>query len=110
MLSNLVTGLGVSAIERRCIEMNAELPADIMKQAGMVRNQTIFVYNASRGGVSAPSYVVPNTRDNNIVISGALSGVAGVGDEISEAAFVITYGIRTPIIFDAKTGTRYPAS
>jgi aspartate 1-decarboxylase len=107
MLSNLVTGLGVSAIERRCMEMNAELPVDIMKQAGMVRNQTIFVYNARRGGISAPSYVVPNARDKNIVISGALSGVAGVGDEISEAAFVITYGIRTPIIFDVKTGTRY---
>jgi len=107
MLSNLVTGLEVSEIERRCMEMNAELPVDIMKQAGMVRNQTIFVYNARRGGMSAPSYVVPNARDKNIVISGALSGVAGVGDEISEAAFVITYGIRTPIIFDVKTGTRY---
>ena len=108
MLSNLITGLEVSEIERRCTEMNAELPADIMKQAGMVRNQTIFVYNARRGGISAPSYVVPNTRGEKVVISGALSRVADVGDEISEAAFIITYGAMTPIIFDGKTGTRYP--
>lgn len=102
MLSNLASGLQVSKIERQCLEVTAELPEEIMRKAGLVRNQTIFVYNASRGGMSAESYFVPNTRDSNVVISGALSRVADVEDIISEAAFTITNKIRRPIIFNAK--------
>ena len=99
MLSNLAMGLEVSKIERKCLEMSAELPVDIMRKAGLVKNQTIFVYNASRGGMSAESYIVPNTQDNSVVVSGALSRVADVGDIISEAAFTITDEIRNPIIY-----------
>ncbi|MBI5207108.1 MAG: hypothetical protein HY934_04880 [Candidatus Firestonebacteria bacterium] len=102
MLSNLVFGLKVSEIERQCLEMNAELPVEIMSKTGLVKNQTIFVFNASRGGISAESFVVPNTRNNNITISGALSKVADIDDVISEAAFVITNKILEPTIFNAK--------
>jgi len=104
MLSNLVTGLRVAEIERHCIEMDAELPVDIMLKAGLMRNQMIFVYNTSRGGISAESYVVPNTRNNNVAMSGALSNFADLGDIVSEAAFVITNEIKLPIIYNIKTG------
>lgn len=101
MLSNLASGLKVTKIERHCIEMSAELPVEIMKKAGMVKNQSIFVFNASRGGMSAESYVVPNTQDNEVIVSGALSRVADLGDIISEASFVITDKIQEPIIYNA---------
>lgn len=101
MLSNLVCGLTVTTVERDCLELNAELPVRLMRAAGLVRNQSIVVYNASRGGMSAESFVVPNLRDNNIVISGALSRVADVGDVIAEAAFAITDTVEQPRILYA---------
>ncbi|UCH95174.1 MAG: hypothetical protein JSV88_33700 [Candidatus Aminicenantes bacterium] len=101
MLSNLASGLKVAEIEHHCIELSAELPVETMKKAGMIKNQSIFVYNSSRGGISAESYVVPNTRNDKVIISGALSKVAGFGDIISEASFVITDKIRKPTIFNA---------
>jgi aspartate 1-decarboxylase len=103
MLSNLASGLEVAEIERHCLEMSAELPVEIMKNAGMVKNQSIFVFNASRGGISAESYVVPNTRNNKVIISGALSRVADIGDIISEASFVITTAIYKPTLFNINS-------
>jgi len=100
MLSNLASGLEVAEIERHCLEMSAELPVEVMKNAGMIKNQSIFVFNASRGGISAESYVVPNARNNKVIISGALSRVADIGDIISEASFVITTGIHKPTLFN----------
>jgi aspartate 1-decarboxylase len=98
-LSNLLCGLVVEEVERRgCIEMSAELPMDYMKRAGFCRNQSIFVYNASRGGASAESYVVPSLTKKTVGISGALSAVADVGDVISEVAYVVTTEARVPTI------------
>jgi aspartate 1-decarboxylase len=97
VLSNLLSGLVVEEVERRgCIEMSAELPMDYMMRAGFCRNQSIFVYNASRGGASAESYVVPSLTKKTVGISGALSAVADVGDVISEAAYVVTTEERVP--------------
>jgi len=93
----------VAEIERHCLEMSAELPVEIMKNAGMVKNQSIFVFNASRGGMSAESYVVPNTRNNKVIISAALSRVAYIGDIISEASFVITTEIYKPTLFNINS-------
>lgn len=99
MLSNLLSGLRIEEVERRgCIEMSAELPITYMRLAGFSPNQTIFVYNASRGGASAESYVVPSLTKKTVGISGALCAVADVGDVISEAAFAITSEPRPPTI------------
>jgi aspartate 1-decarboxylase len=99
LLSNLLAGLVVEEVERRgCIEMSAELPLEHMRRAGFCRNQSIFVYNASRGGASAESYVVPSLTKRRVGISGALSAVADVGDIISEAAFIVTSEERVPTI------------
>jgi aspartate 1-decarboxylase len=101
LLSNLLSGLKVQEVEKRgCIEMSAELPIDYMKKAGFCKNQSIFVYNASRGGASAESYVVPSLSKKTVGISGALSSVADVGDVISEAGFVTTTEPLIPRIYD----------
>ena len=70
-------GLDVGAIE-------------YMNKAGFCSAQSIVVYNSSRGGASAESYVVPSLTKKTIGISGALTAVADVGDRISQAAYVIT--------------------
>ncbi len=107
MLSNLLAGLQVEVVERRgCIEMSAELPAEYMRLAGFCKNQSIFVYNASRGGTSAESYVVPSEIQKKIAISGALSAVADEGDVISEAAYIITTGDHRPIIHNVLTSRK----
>jgi aspartate 1-decarboxylase len=90
LVSNLITGLRVEVVERLCIEMSAELPIEYMARAGFVKNQSIFVYNSSRGGMSAESYVVPSMDQKKVGISGALSRVADLNDSISEVAFVVS--------------------
>lgn len=101
MLSNLLSGLTIQEVEKRgCIEMSAELPIAYMEKAGFCKNQSIFVYNASRGGASAESYVVPSLTKKTVGISGALTAVADVGDVISEAGYVTTTERITPIIYD----------
>ncbi|WP_218952228.1 aspartate 1-decarboxylase [Amycolatopsis anabasis] len=103
VLSNLLTGLQIQEVERRgCIEMSAELPIEYMRRAGFCVNQSIFVYNCSRGGASAESYVVPSLTKKTIGISGALSAVADVGDRIAEAAYVSTTERFTPTICDLR--------
>jgi aspartate 1-decarboxylase len=103
MLSNLLSGLVIEEVERRgCIEMSAELPMKYMQLAGFSRNQSIFVYNSSRGGTSAESYVVPSLTKKIVGISGALSAVADVGDVISEAAYVVTTEARAPTICNLR--------
>jgi aspartate 1-decarboxylase len=105
MLSNLLTGLKVEAVERRgCIEMSAELPVAYMERAGFCKNQSVLFYNTSRGGASAESYVVPSLTKKTVGISGALSAVADLGDIISEAAYVITTEKHSPIICDVRPG------
>ncbi|OLZ44289.1 hypothetical protein BS329_37070 [Amycolatopsis coloradensis] len=99
LLSNLLAGLEIQEVERRgCIEMSAELPIDYMRRAGFCSNQSILVYNASRGAASAESYVVPSLTKKTVGISGALSAVADVGDRVSEAAFIGTTDQRKPTI------------
>jgi aspartate 1-decarboxylase len=99
VLSNLLSGLRIEEVERRgCIEMSAELPIEYMRRAGFCPNQSIFVYNASRGGTSAESYVVPSLTKKTVGISGALSAVADVGDIVSEAAYVTNTEGLTPTI------------
>lgn len=101
MLSNLLSGLTIQNVEKRgCIEMSAELPIDYMNKAGFCKNQSIFVYNASRGGASAESYVVPSVTKKTVGISGALTAVADLGDVISEAGYVTTAQPAEPIIYD----------
>jgi aspartate 1-decarboxylase len=91
MLSNLLAGLTIETVEKRgCIEMSAELPIEYMQKAGFCNAQSIVVYNSSRGGASAESYVVPSLTKKTIGISGALTAVADVGDRISQAAYVTT--------------------
>ncbi|WKB51688.1 hypothetical protein [Eleftheria terrae] len=88
-LSNLLSGLQVASVEKGgCIEMSAELPVEYMEKAGFCMSQSILVYNASRGGASAESYVVPSLQHKTVGISGALAALADLGDVISEAAFV----------------------
>lgn len=70
--------------------MSAELPIEYMRKAAFCNAQSIFVYNASRGGASAESYVVPSLTKKTIGISGALAAVADRGDVISEAAYIMT--------------------
>lgn len=104
LLSNLLAGLQIEAVERRgCIEMSAELPIDYMRRAGFCKNQSIFVYNASRGGASAESYVVPSLTKKTVGISGALTAVADLGDIISEAAYVTTTAKCAPTICNLRT-------
>src|SRR5437660_11449891 len=99
VLSNLLSGLRIEEVERRgCIEMSAELPIEYMRRAGLCPNQSIFVYNASRGGTSAESYVVPSLTKRTVGISGALSAVADIGDIVSEAAYVTNTDGLTPTI------------
>lgn len=99
LLSNLLSGLEIQEVERRgCIEMSAELPMEYMRRAGFCSNQSIFVYNTSRGGASAESYVVPSLTKKTVGISGALSAVADEGDLVSEAAFVTTTSALEPTI------------
>lgn len=57
-----------------------------------------------QGGTSVPNYVVPHRRNKNVIISGASLGAAGLNDEISEAPLVITYEVKAPMIFQARTG------
>jgi aspartate 1-decarboxylase len=103
VLSNLLSGLEIQEVERRgCIEMSAELPLEYMRRAGFCANQSIFVYNASRGGASAESYVVPSLTKKTIGISGALSAVADLGDRVSEAAYVSTTGKFAPTIYNLR--------
>ena len=103
MLSNLLAGLEIQEVERRgCIEMSAELPIEYMRRAGFCANQSIFVYNQSRGGASAESYVVPSLTKKTIGISGALSAVADLGDNVSEAAYVGTTDQITPTICNLR--------
>ncbi|WP_395842157.1 aspartate 1-decarboxylase [Archangium violaceum] len=103
VLSNLLAGLKIETVERRgCIEMSAELPIEYMKKAGFCRNQSIFVYNASRGGASAESYVVPSLTKKTVGISGALTAVADQGDIISEASYLVTTEKYTPVIHNLR--------
>jgi aspartate 1-decarboxylase len=102
-LSNLLAGLTIQEVEKRgCIEMSAELPINLMRKAGFCKNQSIFVYNASRGGASAESYVVPSETKQTIGISGALTAVADKGDVISEAGFATAFEPLVPVIYDAQ--------
>ncbi|MCP2163272.1 aspartate 1-decarboxylase [Goodfellowiella coeruleoviolacea] len=99
LLSNLLANLEIQEVERRgCIEMSAELPVEYMRRAGFCVNQSIFVYNASRGGTSAESYVVPSLTKRTVGISGALSAVADVGDKVSEAAYVNSTELVVPTV------------
>ena len=101
-LSNLLAGITIEEVEKRgCIEMSAELPIALMHKAGFSKNQSIFVYNASRGGASAESYVVPSDTKKTIGISGALTAVADKGDVISEAGFVTSTDSLVPTIYNA---------
>ncbi|KAA2267042.1 hypothetical protein F0L68_00455 [Solihabitans fulvus] len=103
VLSNLLAGLEIQEVERRgCIEMSAELPIEYMRRAGFCANQSILVYNQSRGGASAESYVVPSLTKKTIGISGALSAVADLGDRVSEAAYVSTTEQFTPTICNLR--------
>lgn len=103
ILSNLLCNLKIETVETRgCIEMSAELPIEYMKAAEFCNAQSIMVYNTSRGGASAESYVVPSLTKKTIGISGALTAVANVGDIISEAAYVTTTENFVPIIYNVK--------
>lgn len=108
-LSNLLSNLTIETVEKRgCIEMSAELPIEYMTKAGFCSAQSIMVYNQSRGGYSAESYVVPSLTKKTVGISGALTAVADMGDRISEAAYVTSTDAVTPIIYDARK-TQVPA-
>ncbi len=108
-LSNLLTNLTIETVEKRgCIEMSAELPIEYMSKAGFCSAQSIMVYNQSRGGYSAESYVVPSLTKKTIGISGALTAVADQGDRISEAAYITSLNAVEPIIYDARK-TQAPA-
>jgi len=83
------------------VELDAQLPQDIMQKAGLARNQMIHVYNASRGGMSAESYVVPNQAgDDRVIMSGALSKVAGVGDNITIVSYALAREASEPWMVD----------
>jgi len=70
----------------------------VMQAAHLTRYQSVYVYNADRGGV-AETYVVP-TRDQ-VMTTGAMAGFAPQGTTTSIAAFETARSGRKPTIHRA---------
>jgi len=97
-LANLITGLRVTHTHPDCLQGSAELPLGVMQAAHLTRYQSVYVYNADRGGV-AETYVVP-TRDQ-VMTTGAMAGFAPQGTTTSIAAFETARSGRKPTIHRA---------
>lgn len=99
-LSHLVQGLEVTATHPDCLQGSAEIPHDVMEMAGLTRYQSVFVYNASQGGM-AETYVVP-MPSGVVMTTGAMAGFAPRGSRTNIAVYRIGRPVEPPRILRVR--------
>ena len=102
-LSSLVMGLKINKTYPDCLQGSAELPKNIMDNAGLERYQSVAVYNSSKGGI-ADTYVVP-MPPKVVMTTGAMAKFAKKGEVVNIATFAASdKNINPTIIFTDGTG------
>lgn len=97
ILSSLITGLKVTETHTNCLQGSAEFPEIIMKEAGLVKYQGIFVHNITRGGTSAETYCVP-TPPGVVRTTGAMAKLVKKDEKAAISSYEITTQIGKPVI------------
>ena len=87
-LSSLIVGLKINKTHPDCLQGSAELPKNIMDNAGLERYQAVAVYNFSKGGV-AETYAVP-MPPKVVMTTGAMAKFAKKGEVVNVATFSVS--------------------
>jgi len=95
-LSSLVIGLKINKTHPDCLQGSAELPKNIMDNAGLERYQSVAVYNSSKGGI-ADTYAVP-MPPKVVMTTGAMAKFAKKGEMVNIATFTVSDKKITPKI------------
>lgn len=102
-LNSLVQGLVVNSTHPDCLQGSAELPGEVMEKAGILKYQSVTVYNSTKGG-AADTYAVPMPA-GVVMTTGAMATFAKIGEGVNVATYCFSDSVKkspTLVLTDGK--------